>query len=124
MIIHDDFECSVTMSKIPSLNKFYAGKHWIIRKKFKDEFRTEVLNQLEQSDPFQFETCSVHMRSNYRYDVDNTIMGVKFALDALRHWGGIPDDTPKYVRRITLEHDPDLEKNTALITFKGKAQIL
>lgn len=114
----------VTIGKIPSLNQFYAGKHWIVRKKYKDQFRSDVIAQLELLDPIQFESCIVKLRSNYRYDVDNTIMAVKFAVDALRSWGGIPDDTPKYIPKITLEHDPELEKNTAVIQFVGPVKFL
>ena len=35
-------------------------------------------------------------------DPDNTIMGLKFALDGLKHAGMIPDDSKKYIGVITL----------------------
>ena len=60
-------------------------------------------------------TCLV----NYRYDVDNSIMAVKFARDACKKWGAIRDDSPKYVQQIILVHSDAIAKDTAEIIFEG-----
>jgi hypothetical protein len=40
---------SVEVGKVPSLNSFYASKHWIVRKKAKDKFKAEILEQLNNT---------------------------------------------------------------------------
>lgn len=112
-------EYEVTIGKVPSLNQFYAGGHWMIRKKAKDKFAAEVSEQLETYDKVVLSTLEVICKSNYRYDLDNSILAVKFALDAFRRWGGIEDDSTKFLTKIKMEHDPDLEKGTAKIKFAG-----
>jgi hypothetical protein len=46
-------------------------------------------------------------------------MAIKFALDAFKNWGGVKDDSPKYVDRIKMAYDPSLPKDTAEIIFEG-----
>jgi hypothetical protein len=46
-------------------------------------------------------------------------MAVKFALDALKKWGAIRDDSPKYVKQIILVHSEAIAKDTAEIIFEG-----
>jgi hypothetical protein len=46
-------------------------------------------------------------------------MAIKFALDAFKNWGGVKDDSPKYVDRIKMTYDPSLPKDTAEIIFEG-----
>ena len=65
---------SVEVGKVPSLNSFYASKHWIIR---------------------------------------------KFGMDAFKDWGGIVDDSKKYFPKLTIIHNPDLERNTSKLFFTG-----
>ena len=112
----------ITIGKVPSLNQFYAGGHWMIRKKAKDKFAAEVDEQLNTYDKVVLKTLNVRCSSNYRYDLDNSILAVKFALDAFRRWGGIEDDSTKFLDKITMVHDPDVEKSTAKITLTGLAK--
>lgn len=112
----------ITIGKVPSLNQFYAGGHWMIRKKAKDKFAAEVSEQLDTYDKVVLKTLNVRCASNYRYDLDNSILAVKFALDAFRRWGGIEDDSTKFLDKITMVHDPDVEKSTAKITLTGLAK--
>jgi hypothetical protein len=66
-----------------------------------------------------FSTFSINCRVHYRYDLDNSVMAIKFALDAFKQWGGVKDDSPKYVDRIKMTYDPSLPKDTAEIIFEG-----
>jgi len=50
-------------------------------------------------------------------DLDNCIMGIKFALDAFKDWGGIPDDTKKYVQKVSIVYDNTQPKDTGKIIF-------
>jgi|TARA_R110000822_G_scaffold35184_8_gene99308 hypothetical protein len=110
-------DISVKVGKVPSLNSFYASKHWIIRKKAKDKFKAEILDQLMKYDPVKFKNVRVVAEVNYRYDIDNCIMAVKFAMDAFKDWGGIEDDSPKYFKKMVIVQNADLEKDTAKVFF-------
>ncbi len=107
------------VGKVPSLNSFYASKHWIVRKKAKDKFKAELLEQLEQYDKITFKKVIVRLETNLGYDIDNCIMAVKFGMDAFKDWGGIADDTKKYFPKLTIVHNPELEKNTSKLFFNG-----
>ena len=109
----------VTVGKVPSLNAFYSSKHWTVRAKAKEKHCGEVLLQLQQMDKYELEHVSINCRVNYRYDLDNSVMAIKFALDAFKQWGGVKDDSPKYVDRIKMTYDPSLPKDTAEIIFEG-----
>ena len=110
---------SVEVGKVPSLNSFYASKHWIIRKKAKDKFKAEILEQLNQYDKTQFKSVVVRLETNLGYDIDNCIMAVKFGMDAFKDWGGIIDDSKKYFPKLTIIHNPNLERNTSKLFFTG-----
>lgn len=118
-----DIEISVILSKVPSLNQFYASKHWIVRKKAKDKFTEEVLTQLAAYDKTRFQTITATLRHNYGYDNDNCIMAIKFALDALRKWGGIEDDNTNFVTKVTISRDHEITKNTGKVIFFGKGVV-
>jgi hypothetical protein len=112
----------LTIGKVPSLNQFYASKHWIARKKARDLLHAEISKQLRKIEPVSFEQCQIEAWVNYRYDLDNCIMAIKFATDAFRDWGGIPDDSPKYIKAISINYDPSLPKDTAKIFFSRVLQ--
>jgi len=78
-----------------------------------------VLQQLQQFDKYELDHVSIKCRVNYRYDLDNSVMAIKFALDAFKQWGGVKDDSPKYVDRIKMYYDQSLPKDSAEITFEG-----
>jgi len=109
----------VVVGKVPSLNMFYASKHWTVRAKAKDKHTAEVMAQLEEYDCVPIQHVYITCKVNYRYDIDNSIMAVKFALDAFRKWGGVKDDSKAYVRKLKMEHDPEIHPDTAEITFQG-----
>ena len=109
----------VVIGKVPSLNAFYASKHWTVRKNAKDKHCDEVLAQLYTMDCVPIHQVHITCLVNYRYDVDNSIMAVKFALDAFKTWGGVKDDSRTYVQSLKMVHDKSIPKDTAEITFSG-----
>ena len=119
LTLQNDVDISVKVGKVPSLNSFYAGKHFTYRSAAKKKFKAEILEQLEQYDPVQFESVQVRAEVNYRYDIDNCIMAVKFAMDAFKDWGGVIDDTKKYFPKMVIIYNPDIELNTSKIFFIG-----
>jgi hypothetical protein len=109
----------IVVGKVPSLNAFYASRHWTARVKAKELASKEVMSQLEKYDLEQIKDVHILCRVNYRYDIDNAIMAVKFALDAFKTWGGVKDDSRKYVKSLKMVHDTTITKDTAEITFTG-----
>lgn len=90
-----------------------------MRKRAKDKFKAQVLEQLHQYDKVQFKQVKVRAETNLGYDIDNCIMSVKFAMDAFKEWGGIADDNKKHFPKVTLEHNPSIQKDTTKIFFYG-----
>ena len=109
----------VVVGKVPSLNAFYASKHWTVRAKAKTKHCDEVMLQLAEYDLEQITDVQILCKVNYRYDIDNAIMAVKFALDTFKTWGGVKDDSRKYVHSLKLVHDTTIPKDTAEIIFSG-----
>jgi hypothetical protein len=109
----------IVVGKVPSLNAFYASKHWTARVKAKELASKEVMSQLEKYDLQEIKDVHIHCKVNYRYDIDNAIMAVKFALDTFKAWGGVKDDSRKYVHSLKLVHDQSIGKDTAEIIFSG-----
>jgi len=99
------------LRKTISLNSLYAGKHWTYRKRIKDEYKKEVESELARYDHHTATGCSILIRYNTRYDVDNNVLVSKFVADTLVDHGWIPDDSRKYYDRLTITFDPTVEKN-------------
>jgi len=99
------------LKKTISLNSLYAGKHWTYRKRIKDEYKKEVESELARYDHHSAAGCSILIRYNTRYDVDNNVLVSKFVADTLVDRGWIPDDSRKYYDKLTIVFDPTVEKN-------------
>ena len=108
-------EIVLTLGKVPSLNSFYAGSHWTKRKKAKDAALKEIKEQLGFNQNAPYNSFRVTANVRYRYDLDNSIIAVKFTSDALKALGWIKDDSPKYFRRLLLVWKESLPANTAEI---------
>ena len=108
-------EIEITIGKVPSLNAFYSSKHWTFRKREKDKWKAEIDRELAGYDAGSYTTAKVHIRCNYRYDVDNSIMVAKFVCDSLVDNGFLPDDSPKHVQEIKLKADNSLAKDTSIV---------
>lgn len=115
-----DGTIQIALTDVPSLNKFYASKHWSIRKKYKDHFSMAILAQLSHYPKTQWDQIEVISRANVRLDLDNQIMATKFGLDTFKAWGGIPNDTTKHVKRIEMLPDETLPKGIILLEFRKK----
>lgn len=114
----DYVEIELELPKPPSLNKIYAGKHWAVRKKYKDDYKKECQKQLEKLDDFVCDRIQFYITYNSRLDIDNGILVSKFLADTLVSEGIIKDDNPKYYDKVTLEYDLGLPKNTYVVKIK------
>lgn len=108
-------EVTVTLGKVPSLNSFYAGSHWTKRKKAKDAALQTIKEQLGANQGAPYNSFRIVANVRYRYDLDNSIIAVKFTSDALKTLGWIKDDSPKYFRHLLLVWSDEVPKDEALI---------
>tara|TARA_R110001606_G_scaffold219342_2_gene367195 strand:+ start:3621 stop:3983 length:363 start_codon:yes stop_codon:yes gene_type:complete len=105
-------EITLTLGKPPSLNKFYAGKHWTVRKRLADDYKRSVKDALDTFDPLTISRFELRVSYNSRFDCDNSILCCKFVADCLVEKGYVADDTPKYYSKLVILYDPDLPKDT------------
>ena len=108
-------EIEIEIGKVPSLNAFYSSRHWTFRKQQKDRCKQEIKAELDSYDIKHYTSANIHIRCNYRYDIDNCIMVSKFFCDSLVDMGFIPDDSKKVIREVKLVVDETLTKNTAIV---------
>ena len=108
-------EIEINLGKVPSLNSFYSGSHWTKRKRAKDAALQEIKEQLGYNTAPAYRSFRVTAYVRYRYDLDNSIIAVKFSSDALKTLGWIIDDSPKYFRRCALVWQEQIPANTAKI---------
>lgn len=109
----------ITLTDVPSLNKFYQGGHWIMRKKQADKYHNQVKQQLHGKEIPVFERIRVVCDSNSRLDLDNRILAVKFTLDGLKQLGVIQDDSPKFVKEVVIRDNKEVDKNTFIIEIQA-----
>jgi hypothetical protein len=107
-------EIEVSIPKPPSLNQLYAGKFWTYRHGQKEKYFTGIARALEGHDKWTMDRFAVHLRYNSRYDLDNSIVAIKFLADYLRYNGYVHDDTPKYFVDLRITYDGDLKKDQYL----------
>jgi len=111
-------EVTLTLPKPPSLNKWYSGKHWAIRKKQKETYSEAIKDELQTIDAFTMDRFAIDVQYNCRYDVDNAITCVKFLADYLRGDGYVVDDNTKYFFSQSTTFNPELNKDEFRATIK------
>jgi hypothetical protein len=113
-------EIELRLPKPPSLNKIYAGKHWAVRKKYKDDYKAICTEALAHYDKFTCEGFRMDISYRSRLDIDNGILVSKFLADTLVALEVVKDDNPKYYDKVTIRYDEDLEKDTYLVKLMCK----
>jgi len=111
-------EIELNLPKPPSLNQFYAGKHFAIRQKYKKEYFEALEKAFENYGEFFAETFNIDVYHNSRYDTDNCILAVKFTADYLRHRGWVKDDTKKYFKKLSIRVDENMDKAIFKVNIK------
>ena len=111
---------TLELPKPPSLNKIYAGKHWAVRKKYKDDYKKICADALCEYDSFVAEEFYFDISYNSRLDIDNGILVSKFLADTLVSEGIVQDDSPKYYTKVSIRYEPDLPKNTYIVNIYFK----
>lgn len=100
--------------KIPSLNEYYSGKHWSVRKKKADSIKSKICGLIKENMPHHINTFDIEITYNNRMDVDNVILS-KFFVDSLRKLKIIPQDNTKHYKGLSIRFDDTIRKNTYLI---------
>ena len=114
-------EVTFSLPKPPSLNKFYAGKHFAVRIKYKKDYNEHIEEQLKAFDKFHAETFQIDVVHNTRYDCDNVILVIKFLADYLKDNGYVNDDSKKYFKGLNIRVKRDgepIEKDEVSVTLK------
>ena len=90
----------------PTLNIYYAGKHWSARKKDVDYWH-ELIHwhlleaKIEKPLDYPIEVWVVEYCKRLR-DSDSAVIAVKLFGDSLVKGGWLPDDSPKYIEAVHL----------------------
>lgn len=113
-----DNEIILNLPKPPSLNQYYAGKHWTIRKKQKDEYSQHCKEEIEKYDAFTCDSYEIHITYHSRHDVDNVILISKFLSDTLVAMDIVEDDGNKYYKRLDIRINKDLPKDTFIVKVR------
>jgi hypothetical protein len=108
---------------LPSWNKFYAGKHWAVRKKLADEWHMLVslhAKAKEDGDKMATEPVDIEITCHFAnkvklLDADNICS--KIAIDGLKGIF-IQEDDPDYVKNVTTRSRLDRENPRTIIIIK------
>jgi Holliday junction resolvase RusA-like endonuclease len=111
-------EIELNLPKPPSLNQFYAGRHFTVRQKYKKEYFNALEEAFKNYDEFFAETFEIDVFHNSRYDTDNCILAIKFTADYLRHRNFVKDDTKKYFKKLSIRVQEDLPKDIFKVKLK------
>lgn len=108
----------------PTLNKMLRA-HWSERKKQKDRWRMLILEALRGHRPLFDDHDLIYDRGwcGRRADWDNVGASLKPILDALTDLRIIPDDSPKYIKSVTLKqtrYRKRRDRKTILVFRDGK----
>lgn len=102
----------------PSLNQFYAGGHWTKRTKAKSEY-FDLFDEHFKFVDFKLKTLQIRVEKNNRFDVDNSIIAIKFLADYLKANGYIKDDTPAIFNKLSIKQNNELPKGTFKFIING-----
>jgi len=90
----------------PSLNEWLSGNSWFKKGSDKKKYQAEILWELKAQKlprklktPIQINCTQFTKRVR---DIDNTIISAKYLSDALVAGGYIDNDSPEYVKIITI----------------------
>lgn len=104
-----------------SLNKFFAGKHWTVRNKYKDMFHLMFSKMMEISPRKTTKIADkyiLELRYNSRLDPINTVVMMKIGEDYLRYINALTDDTKKYCKGVIIIPIETMGKKDYKMTFK------
>jgi hypothetical protein len=86
-----------------STNSIYAGTHWTKRKSYKDLMRWALVPAISSINPITKGTLTFEFNfKNKPLDCSNCSFMVKMIEDVLVEHSILEDDSPKYIKKITI----------------------
>lgn len=92
------------------------NNHWRKNQNLKESFRKKFLILLAKAKVEWMERFEIDVLYNSRLDTDNVGGGLKFLIDTMKK-KYVADDNKKYFRRLCIQPDESLPKNTYVITI-------
>lgn len=112
--------------RLPGINEYQNAcrRHPLNGAQMKKNAMRSICTYLNQykCEKFPIQLEIVYTEPNKRRDIDNvTGFGNKVILDALQHAGIIPDDSPRFVNKITthVAHEPGVENIVIWLKEQG-----
>ena len=106
--------------RIPSHNDIYGTKNWRSRYSASQKYHQLFLTLFKQDKlpKYKHQFC-IDIYFNSRHDVDNIVGIEKYFTDSLVRGGYVVGDDSKYFKKLTINYDGSLAKNTVkfVITF-------
>jgi hypothetical protein len=101
--------------KMLSLNQCYT-LHWSL----KSLYQKNLIKNLEwiKVNPI-LNSYSVEVSCNNRLDLDNNVAVVKMIIDELKKRKYLKEDNTQYFKKLTINEDLTLKKNTLIVTVKS-----
>jgi len=93
------------------------NNHWRKNQGLKESFRKTFCVLLEEAGMSWMERFGITVYYNSRLDTDNVTGGLKFLIDTMKN-RYVADDNKKYFRRLCIEPDESLPKNTYIIIIE------
>lgn len=110
--------------KIPSWNKFYAGRHWSTRKKIADYWHELVWNYCYTTMTPHFKRAWITIESHSKRPLDPDNICAKLIIDGLVHAKVLDDDSPEFVKGVlTISKKSDKELTKVIISHKWSEKV-
>lgn len=105
--------------EITSANAIWAGKHWSMRSKLKNDFEKKFTTLLLLAKVKKMQEVSLLVFYNSRHDVDNISSLNKMFMDCVKG-KYVEDDNSKHYKMTLTVIDDTLPKNTVEFHLVGK----
>lgn len=104
----------------PSLNQMYSGTHWGRRKAMVEEWHQFFWIAFKQAGLPKALKCPITLSvtefsKRVVRDADNAVVAAKLCGDALKKFGYIEDDGPKYIETVILNTKKGEEDETVIL---------
>ena len=110
----------IISSKVVSNNKFYSGMHWVVRKKLADAWHEEIFYECKRQKIPKFSFVHITIKSISKRVLDADNICAKLCIDGLVLAEIIKDDSPEYVKSVTLVSEKGKEEQTIIIIQEAK----
>ena len=97
-----------------SLNEVYNSNRYVAAAT-KREWKAKFRKMFTDANITPFTTFKLLLVYNSRFDCENTVAGLKIAVDILRELGLVENDDKRYYKGVAIEYDNTLTHNIYII---------